>query len=79
MKKLMDFKEMEIRSNRGSERKKLLSQNKGQKQMIEVFVTAIENGGECPIPLRESFATTSATFGALESLRSGQATELISP
>jgi len=74
--RLMDFKEMEILGGAKPARKKLMSQDKGQKNMVAAFLTAIRDGSDCPIPLSETLATTIATFSALESLRSGQAVNL---
>jgi len=76
--RLLDFKEIEILGCPKPIRKKQMSQNKGQKHMVESFLAAIRDGDECPIPLRESLASTITTFGALDSLRSGQAIDLAS-
>lgn len=70
---LNDFKALEIHGRGTLVRKKLLNQDKGQKVMVERFVKAIRGIGESPIPLRETYATTMATFNVLESLRINQA------
>ena len=76
--RLLDFKEIEILGCPKPIRKKQMSQDKGQRHMIESFLAAIRDGDECPIPLRESLASTITTFGALDSLRLGQAIDLAS-
>ena len=77
--RLMDFKEIEILGGRKTARKKLMSQDKGQKAMIAAFLTAIKSEGASAIPLQESLASTISTFGILESLRKGQAIDLTAP
>lgn len=77
--RLMDFKEMEILGGTKPVRKKLFSQDKGQKAMLEAFLVAVKNGDASPIPLRESLASTITTFGILDSLQSGRAINLALP
>lgn len=67
--RLMDFKELEILGGRKTIRKKLTAQNKGQQAMVEAFLRASIHGNPCPIPLRESVASTEATFAIIDSLR----------
>jgi polar amino acid transport system substrate-binding protein len=74
--RLLDFKELEILGCRKPIRKKLMSQDKGQKKMVESFLAKVENGGECPISIQEILATSVTTFGILDSLRSGTAIDL---
>jgi polar amino acid transport system substrate-binding protein len=74
--KLMDYKEIEILGGRKTVRKKLNSQDKGQRAMVKAFLSAITGREETPIPLRESLASTITTFRILDSLRTGQAIDL---
>ena len=77
--RLMDFKELEILGEKKPLRKKLMSQDKGQRRMVGAFLDAMKRGGETPVPLQESLATTIATFAALDSLRTSQAIDLAVP
>jgi polar amino acid transport system substrate-binding protein len=77
--RLMDFKEIEILGGRKPIRKKLVSQDKGQKPMIDAFLSAIKHGEQSPIPLRDLLASAVATFSTLDSLRSGQSIDLAVP
>ena len=70
---LRDFKKLEIYGSGRPERKKLISQDKGQKLMVESFFRAIKEGGQAPIPLEEIMTVTRTTFKILESLRCGEA------
>jgi len=51
--------------------KKLFNQDKGQKQMVEGFLTGIHEGRSL-IPFDEIIAVTSASFAVLESIKTGQ-------
>ena len=77
--RLMDYKEAEIVGGPKSVRKKLMSQDKGQRAMVSAFLASIKSGDDSPIPLRESLASSITTFGILESLRSGQPVNLTVP
>ncbi len=44
-------------------------QEKGFREELTAFVTAVEEGGSSPIPLVESVATTRATFAIMRALR----------
>jgi predicted dehydrogenase len=68
---LRDFKEAEIFGEKGTTKKKLLFQDKGQASMVAAFLNAVRNGGQPPIPFEEICAVTRATFRAVDSLRSG--------
>ncbi len=52
------------------------TQDKGHAEEITAFFKAIGTDGTPPIPLDSLFATTRATFAALESARSGQTREI---
>lgn len=68
---IMDFRELEVYGRGRPFRKKLVSQDKGQKTMIEAFIRAIKQGGPSPIAFDQIRAVTLATMGALDSLRGG--------
>lgn len=69
---LRDFKEVEIFGEKGTTKKKLLFQDKGQASMVAAFLNAVRNGGQPPIPFEEICAVTRATFRAVDSLQSGE-------
>ena len=73
---IRDFKELEMYGGTSKTRKKLLSQNKGQKVMVQSFVNAILQGGTCPIAFDDIYTVTHATFKILESLRTGQSVKV---
>lgn len=73
---LKDFKELSVCGDGRPYSKKLLSQDKGQKEMVRAFVGAVRDGGATPIPFEEINAVTLATFRILESLRTRQAVDL---
>lgn len=73
---LKDFKTLEIHSKGRPFRKKLMSQNKGQKEMVRAFVGAVRDGGATPIPLEDIYAVTLTTFRILESLRTRKVVDL---
>ncbi len=68
---LSDYRELKIYGSGKPEKKKLGSQNKGQKVMVENFVNSLK-GGEPLIPVDEVFAVTRATLKVIESLKSRQ-------
>ena len=68
---LDDFKSLTIYAGGKRKKKKLLSQNKGQKNEIAAFIGAIRSAKESPIPLAEILNTSSVTFAILESIRTG--------
>jgi predicted dehydrogenase/threonine dehydrogenase-like Zn-dependent dehydrogenase len=62
----------------GREEKFMLrTQDKGQAEEVKAACAAVLNGGPPPIPLEELFATTRATFRALDSLRTGRRIDLL--
>ena len=67
---LKDFKQLEIYSSGRTFRKKLFSQDKGQKHMIRTFIDAIKNGCQSPISFEEIYSVTMTTFRIIESLQS---------
>ena len=64
---LDDFKSLRILGCERSFRKRLLSQNKGQSEMIAALLTSLKSGGTAPIPFDDLVRTTLVTFAALES------------
>ena len=73
---LKDFRALEIYGSKKPFRKKLLSQDKGQKNEVKDFINSILHGGPPIIPLEEIFSTTEATFKILESIKTGNAFKL---
>lgn len=67
-----DFRRLTVWGGRVPLKKRLLSQDKGQKEMVRRFLGLVRDGGPPLIPLEDIFAVTRATFGIQESLRSGQ-------
>jgi len=66
---LRDFKQLELFGGRRVERKKLLTQDKGQRAMLAAFLDAVKDGRPSPIPLAELLAVTRATFRIVDSAR----------
>lgn len=66
---LNDFKELKIYGKGKPSKKKLLNQNKGQKEMVTQFVNGLLDKGEVPIPFDEIVAVTKTTFQVIESLK----------
>ena len=66
---LKDFKELQIFGSGKPHTKNLFSQDKGQKEMVRVFLDTIRKGLAAPIPFEDIYAATLTTFKVLESLR----------
>ena len=66
-----DFKELTIYGKGKPSKKRLLNQNKGQREMVEAFISSIESAGKVPISLEETYLTTLATFKAMDSIYNG--------
>ncbi len=64
-----DFKELEIYGNGKPLRKKLVGQDKGQKNMLSAFLDSIITGGAAPISAEEIFSVAQATFAVLQSVQ----------
>lgn len=73
---IKNFKELEIFGNGRKFRKKLLSQDKGQKKMLECFFDAIKKGKPSPIGFDDIYTTTKTTFKILESIRTNSALKI---
>jgi predicted dehydrogenase/threonine dehydrogenase-like Zn-dependent dehydrogenase len=76
---LKDFRELSIYGDGRSFRKKLFSQDKGQKYMVRAFVEAVRAGQAAPIPFEEIDAVTLTTFKILESFRKNERVEIPAP
>jgi polar amino acid transport system substrate-binding protein len=68
---LDDFRSLTIHANGGRKEKKLLVQDKGQKNEVRSFLESIREGKDAVIPFREIHSATLVTLKALESLRTG--------
>jgi predicted dehydrogenase/threonine dehydrogenase-like Zn-dependent dehydrogenase len=66
-----DFKELIIYAKDKKKRKKLFSQDKGQKEEVKQFVDAIRNGTTELIPFKEIYNTSLVTFKIIDSIQSG--------
>lgn len=72
-----DFKELNIHGVAKPFRKKLMIQDKGQKNEMSAFINSILTGESCPIPPEEIFNAAEVTFKIIESLRNGRVMELL--
>ena len=73
---IRDFKEAQTVSNGQKKKYTLLNQDKGQKKMIDTFITSILDGTELT-PSFESLCLTSlTTFKIIESLKSGKSVQI---
>lgn len=68
---LNDFKELKIYGKGKPKKKKLVNQNKGQKEMVNAFIDGLLKDGQAPIPFNEIVAVTKASFQVLESIKRG--------
>ncbi|MCG8567468.1 MAG: bi-domain-containing oxidoreductase [Desulfobacterales bacterium] len=73
---LDDFKKLSVYSRGKRRDEKLLTQNKGQKEEVRLFVKSILEGKGWLIPYEELHSTSLATFNVLESLKTGNAVRL---
>jgi polar amino acid transport system substrate-binding protein len=71
-----DFKELTIHSGGRKKTKKLVNQNKGQKEEVSLFINGLLKGKDSLIPFDQLYTTSLATFGVLESLRNGTVVSL---
>ncbi|WP_299119771.1 bi-domain-containing oxidoreductase [uncultured Winogradskyella sp.] len=68
---LNDFKELKIYGKGKPKKDKIFNQNKGQKEMVEAFVSGLLTDGKAPIPFDDIVAVTKASFKVLESVKRG--------
>lgn len=67
-----DFLSMTVHRGNRRTRRTWSRQDKGHRDEVAAFLTALRNGGPGPIPIDSLVRTTRATFEALRSLRTGQ-------
>ena len=67
-----DFKELTIYTSK-KEKMKLSKQDKGHREEINQFIASIERGQPQPIPFKEIYNSTLATFKVIESLKTDKA------
>jgi predicted dehydrogenase/threonine dehydrogenase-like Zn-dependent dehydrogenase len=73
---LRDFKELAVYGTGKPWTKKLMSQDKGQPEMMRRFLASVREGTPSPIPFAELHAGMLATFKAVESFRTRRALSL---
>jgi len=73
---LKDFKELHVFRSGRPYSKKLISQDKGQKEMVKTFVEAVRVGGEAPISFADIYTVTLTTFKIMESIRKNMRIEI---
>ena len=66
---LRDFREIEIFGTGKPYKKKLMSQDKGQKNEVDMFINSIKNGLPPLIPFEEIINTTEVTLKVIDSLK----------
>ncbi len=67
-----DFKKLSIHKEGKIRQKRLLSQNKGQKEEVKLFIESILNGQGNVISFKELYETSFVTFKILDSIRKGE-------
>jgi predicted dehydrogenase/threonine dehydrogenase-like Zn-dependent dehydrogenase len=73
---LNNFRWLTLFEDRARHKVKVRALNKGHKQELHAFVSAVKSGREMPIPLDSLLHTTLTTLAVTESLRTGQPVEL---
>ena len=73
---LYNYKELKIYGIGKPYTKKMISQDKGQKEEVRLFIDAVKNGNKAPISIGEIFSTAYVCFGILESIRTGQSVKI---
>jgi len=73
---LDDFRTLSVYGSGRKKDKKLMSQDKGQKNEVQAFLRAVKEGHPSPIPFEQIYSTSLVTFKALESIRTGQAIKI---
>ena len=69
---LDDFKTLSIYAKKEKKVKRMIGQNKGQKNEIEQFIAAIQGREAELIPFDEIYNTSLVTFRIVESIRTGK-------
>ena len=67
---LHDFRDLSIFTSGKPTRNKLITQDKGQKTEIRLFIEAVRNGSSSPTPFEQIHNASLVTFKVLESLKS---------
>jgi predicted dehydrogenase len=67
-----DFKELTVYSMGKKKKRKLISQDKGQKEEVRQFIGSISEGNGGLIPFEEIYSTSLVTFKITESIRTGE-------
>jgi predicted dehydrogenase/threonine dehydrogenase-like Zn-dependent dehydrogenase len=73
---LNDFKSLAIHVGGRKKEHKLLSQDKGQKNEVQIFIQGILQGQGSPVSFEEIYRTSLVTFKIIESWRTGQVLDL---
>lgn len=73
---LNDFRTLSVYASGKKREKKLLTQDKGQKNEVREFLRAVKEGRQSPIPFKELYSSSLATFRAIESHRTGNTIKL---
>ncbi len=73
---LDDFRQAAFYEHGRERQLKLRAQDKGQADCVRAVCAVVRDGSAAPISLEELAATTRATFRAVESLRTGEPTEV---
>lgn len=73
---LHNFEYLNIFAGNGQHKVKASGINKGQKEEMHAFVSAIKSGGEMPISLDSLIDTTLVTLATAESIKTGQPVQL---
>ncbi len=66
-----DFKSVSIYGGRKTVKKKLINQDKGQKQMMQAMFIGFLEKGKTPISFNEIYSATKASFDVLKSIKTG--------
>jgi predicted dehydrogenase len=69
---LEDFRTLELSRGGRRQRERSPGQDKGFAEELRRFLAAVRSGGPMPIPFESLLATSRATLGIVESLRSGE-------
>lgn len=74
---LEDYKKLKIYSKGKVKSYKLFNQNKGQREMLETFISELNKSGNSSIPMDEIFTVTRATFRVIQSIQNGGSMMLV--
>lgn len=73
---LNDYRELLIYGGKNQFKKKLLSQDKGQKNEVQLFIDSVKKNNQPLIPFEQLYSTSLACLKAIESLQTGNVTYL---